>query len=241
LTPPGEGVAAPGRTVASVIPAPPGRAAAAAGACALLLGTLVVAVHTAVVQRLDADVLGAVVRHRTSALVDIARAVTEAGSVPVLLALAAVAGGLLLWARLPPVMAGCPLAALLVCGGSIGLVKAVVGRARPPVPLHLVTESNNSFPSGHAGDSAALYLTLAVVVGLHLLRGRRRVVLGVITIAWVALIGLSRLELGVHWPTDILAGWSLGLLASIVTVATAKLLLAVRPEVRRGVLSRIRG
>jgi undecaprenyl-diphosphatase len=101
---------------------------------------------------------------------------------------------------------------------STGL-KILIGRARPDIVEPAALTFTASFPSGHAFLSAVTLLSIAGFVGLASRRddiGRLSVVL-----AWVmvVLIGFSRIYLGVHWPTDVLAGWCLGLAWSSLAVA----------------------
>ena len=99
-------------------------------------------------------------------------------------------------------------------GGSItvDLAKTFVGRARPDVVPHLVEVTSLSFPSGHSANSAIVYLTLATLLIQAIPdAGLRRYVIGV-AVVLVAAIGISRVYLGVHWPSDVLAGWSFGTL-----------------------------
>jgi hypothetical protein len=163
--------------------------------------------------------------HRSGLLVSAARALTDLGSVGVLV-LVALAAAVVLWFRgVRIIVAAAPLAALLVAGACAGVVKVLVARQRPPVGLRLVSESGASFPSGHSTDSTALLVTLGLVVAVVLLQrplARVAVVAGAGVLA--GLIGWSRLELGVHWPTDVLAGWSLGF-AVAVAVSTLTLVL----------------
>jgi len=111
------------------------------------------------------------------------------------------------------------LGLVLFVGTSIGRLlveyqKYELGRLRPDEHPHLVNVYNLSFPSGHSANATMMYVTLALtLVG----PGRRT--------AWLAaafglafLIGLSRMMLGVHWPSDVLAGWSFGLLWSMLLV-----------------------
>ncbi len=89
-------------------------------------------------------------------------------------------------------------------------LKASFNRARPDLVAHVVETTSMSFPSGHAMLSAVTYLTLGALLART--QSRRRVrgyILGA-AIFITLLIGLSRIYLGVHWPTDVLAGWCLG-------------------------------
>lgn len=102
---------------------------------------------------------------------------------------------------------------LLASGGGVALsqgLKALFGRARPDAGLHLVEAINASFPSGHAMLSAVVWLTLGALVA-RFASDRRVKVFALTGAAVIALlVGLSRVYLGVHWPSDVLAGWSLG-------------------------------
>lgn len=92
------------------------------------------------------------------------------------------------------------------------LVKAVVARPRPSLWPPLLATSGYSFPSGHAVAGAALYPFLGWLV----LRRRRRGLVGyLLGLAVGVLIGLGRLYAGVHWPSDVLAGWTLGAALSL--------------------------
>ncbi len=106
----------------------------------------------------------------------------------------------------------------LVLGGTIsgslavGLIKNGVGRARPALIDHLVQVWSASFPSGHAANSAIVYLTVALLL-MQIVESRSsRWYLISVAVLLVTAIGVSRVYLGVHWPSDVLAGWSFGTL-----------------------------
>src|SRR4051794_28433592 len=90
------------------------------------------------------------------------------------------------------------------------VVKVILDRPRPPVPGQLAAASGFSFPSGHTTAAAATYAALALLLA----RGRPwpvRLALGAGAAAVIALVGASRVLLGVHWMTDVLAGAAVGL------------------------------
>ena len=89
-------------------------------------------------------------------------------------------------------------------------LKLVFDRPRPELVSHLVLVSDASFPSGHAMMSAAIYLTLGSLLAQTQPLTRMRIYILSVAVALVLLIGISRVFLGVHWPSDVLAGWCLG-------------------------------
>ena len=92
------------------------------------------------------------------------------------------------------------------------LLKILVARPRPDIVPHLVEVSDLSFPSGHAMVSAVTYLTLgALLARTQRYRSTRIFVMGA-GVFLAVIVGLSRIYLGVHYPTDVFAGWCAGAL-----------------------------
>ena len=102
---------------------------------------------------------------------------------------------------------------LLASGGGLiltNILKDVFQRDRPPAVLHAVRAINASFPSGHATLSATVFLTLGALIAHFAERRRVRVYALAAGVILSLLVGCSRVYLGVHWPTDVLAGWCVG-------------------------------
>lgn len=89
-------------------------------------------------------------------------------------------------------------------------LKQLYDRPRPDLVEHLDTVHTASFPSGHAMMSTVIYLTLAALVVRFFDDMRIRVYVICVAVFIAALVGLSRIYLGVHWPSDVIAGWALG-------------------------------
>ena len=106
----------------------------------------------------------------------------------------------------------------------LGLDKALFARPRPEVVPHLVEVNSLSFPSGHSLNSAIVYLTLGVLIARSFEERSARV----FTIGTAALlvltIGFTRVYLGVHFPSDVLGGWTVGAAWALVMGMLASVL-----------------
>ena len=138
------------------------------------------------------------------------RDITSLGSAPVLVIFViAVAGALVTRRQYHAVVM---LLAATVGGILLNdVLKGLFARPRPDAALHLTEVRSLSFPSGHAMESAIIYLTLAALLArLVQSRALRLYFLGVAA-CLTLLVGTSRVYLGVHYPSDVLAGWAAGL------------------------------
>jgi undecaprenyl-diphosphatase len=161
--------------------------------------------HSSGLTAMDRTVTAFVVRHRTPALNDLMKAVTWTGSWIATLVVAVMVA-VFTWRR--------RLAALAVIAVLVGwlgellavrLTKSVVQRPRPPEPVRLVAAHGWAFPSGHTANAVVVFATAAFLV-TTLLGGRRaRVLTWAMAVLLTALVGFSRIELGVHWTTDVAA------------------------------------
>jgi undecaprenyl-diphosphatase len=111
-------------------------------------------------------------------------------------------------------------------------LKRWIDRPRPAIVAHLDLVYSSSFPSGHAMMTPAVYLTLAGILaaGVHR-RSEKAMLLGGAALLTIA-VGVSRVYLGVHWPTDVVGGWTLG---AAVALAAA-LVLGARTRSELGVV-----
>ncbi len=102
--------------------------------------------------------------------------------------------------------------AISVIGGVIVslLLKEAFDRPRPDLVPHLSHTLTSSFPSGHSMLAAVTYLTLGALVAEMAERKRQIVYPLVVALVLTVMVGVSRVHVGVHWPTDVLGGWMMG-------------------------------
>ncbi|MFE3445602.1 phosphatase PAP2 family protein [Nocardia sp. NPDC059180] len=159
----------------------------------------------------DVPIMDWVVDHRVDTLTPVVEVITHSGGTIAMWSAALLACAVLAWRRQWPELM---LVAVTGAGSAllIPLLKSVIDRERPPVADRLVTVTSHSFPSGHSLGSAVVAGVIAAVIVVGLRRGGLRWVVAGAAATFVVLVGLSRVYLGVHWPTDVLAGWTIGLL-----------------------------
>jgi undecaprenyl-diphosphatase len=143
------------------------------------------------------------------AVQECARDVTALGGIPTLTLLTLIAAGFLF-------LSGKRRMAYFVCASVASgfllslILKGVFQRTRPDLVPHLVDVTHTSFPSGHSMMSSLTYFTLGALLARSqgLLRLKAYVLLLAVFLTFI--VGVSRIYLGVHWPTDVLAGWTAG-------------------------------
>ena len=143
-------------------------------------------------------------------LAEAGRDITALGGVAVLLLATAAVGGFL-WLSQRRRMLVFVLVATIGGLALSQLLKVSFERERPSVVPHLAAVYTSSFPSGHSMMSAVVYLTLGTLLVPVVRQRRLKIYCLVLALLLSGLVGLSRMYLGVHYPTDVLAGWMLGL------------------------------
>ncbi len=177
-------------------------------AALLLAGWLVGELWLSIEGSSDLEAVRQVASARTSALTTLARTITWAGSSWVLIPLAAVCCAALLRRGMSREAA----AMALSLGGAIllwHLVKLLVSRPRPPVE-HLQSVSGSSYPSGHATQASAFWISLVLAARAAGAPRGARLTAEALAPVIVLAVAASRVYLGVHYPSDVIAGMLLG-------------------------------
>lgn len=106
------------------------------------------------------------------------------------------------------------------------IAKLVIARPRPGLPVALIHANGYAFPSGHAAQSLALYGAFAVIVAVIVRDPRWRILACASSLMVAFVVGISRVVLGAHWLSDVVAGWALaaGWLAALLTGRRALML-----------------
>jgi membrane-associated phospholipid phosphatase len=157
---------------------------------------------------LDRGLLLVAYAGRDPNVTEAARWLTELGGLTVLIAATAAGAAWLLWRR--DWRNALLLVAVTLSGRLlVALQKDWTARLRPEANEHLVAAQSLAFPSGHAANATLVWLGLALLLP----RAERARAFAIWGAVWLALaVGASRVMLGVHWPSDVIAGWSFGLL-----------------------------
>ena len=222
----------------------------------LVLGLIVSVVFTVIFARLydfvtdaghkvlpfDHDLLLWMFRHRTPPLNALAEGLALTGSPPIIVGVGlvgALAGAV--WRRVRGAAWTLPLA-IFGSGVIIQTVKLIVQRPRPAAVPHgfqpLLHETGYSFPSGHSLIAMTVYGLLGYFA-LGLCRGRAaRLLVRMLTVLVVFAIGASRVYVGVHYPTDVLAGWTAGVPWLVTCLGLHELLTRRWPRSGEPVLKR---
>lgn len=158
----------------------------------------------------DRAILFFMYHHRAPWLTEAAEWLAHMGSPPVIVAMAAMAAVVgLIWRKVRGAAWTLPIA-VVGSGVIIQGVKMFVQRPRPSFFTPLLHEAGFSFPSGHSLIAMVVYGLLGYFV-LHLFKNRAaRLLVRIVTVLIVIAIGVSRVYVGVHYPTDVLAGWTAG-------------------------------
>lgn len=187
---------------------------------------LALAVTSGISDPFDRSVIEAVRAEALHDLLSPLRAITELGSTGAVTVVAVLT--LLVGVLIGPWLHG--LAGAITIGlASLGneTLKTVIARARPDLLDPIVEERGFSFPSGHSALGMVAWGILGVlVIRSRLPLGVRRAMVAALAVV-IVLIGLSRVWLGVHYPTDVLAGWTAG---AVIVLLYARLTRRVSPE-----------
>jgi undecaprenyl-diphosphatase len=171
----------------------------------ILMGVGTLVVHSGTVQGFDNHVTSVVVAHRSAGLNAAMKAVTWLGSWVAELVAAALVLLLVLRHQLSVGFLLLAVVAWIGAQGGTTLAKHIVERPRPPEHLRLVSAHGWSWPSGHTSTATFVFAVMATVVWVLIPRAGPRLLAALGWIVAAMAVAFSRVELGVHWTTDVLA------------------------------------
>jgi membrane-associated phospholipid phosphatase len=168
---------------------------------------------------LDRRIIDAVADHRSAWATHVADATMFVGTTPAVLGAVCLVGAVVVVVLRAYRMAVVVAVSLGLAMLSVGLLKPVFERPRPPSALAIASADGYSFPSTQAAETSAITASLIVLLVLgpgwgarltEVLSRRAQVVVARVLVAAVGFVGLCMVYLGAHWPTDVVAGWILG-------------------------------
>jgi len=168
----------------------------------------------------DQPILLLIARWRSPALTLVMKLLTDfggTGSLTLLTTLLATVLFLKHYKKEASLLIGAMLSGVLVSQ----TLKHLINRVRPQIISHLVVATSPSFPSGHAMNNTIFYLLLTYLSWRIFKNKELSFVVAFVGGLLVALIGFSRLYLGVHYPSDVIAGWMLGVLVGFGSIFLA--------------------
>lgn len=112
------------------------------------------------------------------------------------------------------------------------LMKGIIARPRPDVVSHLVNEGGFSFPSGHAIASMSVYMVIFILLYENMEKGSKKNLLMTLSGIMAFLVGLTRLYLGVHYPTDVIGGWLAGTAFGLAILTSVQVLKTRSAEIQ---------
>jgi undecaprenyl-diphosphatase len=166
-------------------------------------------IHHDPITQFDVTIANLLHQHATTTTTELAKGITRLGS-PVIIGAWSLIVVVVLLTRKEYLTAGGWVAALLGGGLLDGMLKQIFHRPRPTWDVPIITPQGFSFPSGHAMESLVAYGMLAYLVWRALDRTWERVALAGCTLVLILLIGLSRMYLGAHYFSDVVAGYAAG-------------------------------
>lgn len=168
----------------------------------IIISVLIVNINS--FQSLDAAAVEWMSLHRTALFNQITKALSSLGGMPFVLLFTTLWSIYLVWYKKYANI-------IFICIGIFGgislswLLKLLYARPRPPEHFHLVESYGSSFPSAHSAYAACFAALVCLIYRKH----PQRMILVLLALIWMCAMGISRVYLGVHFPSDVISGWSI--------------------------------
>ena len=189
------------------------------GLCIAFLAFLTYLVKTVGVTALDAAAMEWFYSIRTEQRTEVVKAITFFANTKTIIWLCII---LLVISKINKKI-GLPIAATAIVGSTLNrTIKHTVMRPRPEYDLQLIHPGGFSFTSGHSSSAIMMYGLLVWLIRRYVKDKRiANTATVILTALWIC-IGLSRMYLGVHYPTDVMGGWTLGMIVMLVTITVVE-------------------